>query len=102
MNGKQLLKQSLDYMNGLLCHLVSPMPLQHLCVENVHILRTFIVKCVVVYLDDILIYSKSFDEHIYHFHQLIDVLRTKNLYRNIIKFSICTERVVFLGFVVSV
>jgi hypothetical protein len=29
MNGKQLLKQSLDYMNGLLCPLVSPMPLQH-------------------------------------------------------------------------
>jgi hypothetical protein len=72
-----------------------------MCLMN-HILRTFIVKCVVVYLDDILIYSKSFDEHIYHFHQLIDVLRTKKLYRNIIKFSICTERVVFLGFVVSV
>jgi hypothetical protein len=32
MDGKQLLKQSFDYMNGLLCPLVSPMPLQYLCV----------------------------------------------------------------------
>jgi hypothetical protein len=39
-----------------------------------HILRAFIGKFVVIYFDDILIYSKSFDEHIDHIHQVLAVL----------------------------
>ncbi|WVZ63729.1 hypothetical protein U9M48_013337 [Paspalum notatum var. saurae] len=55
----------------------------------------------VVYFDNSLIYSKSFDEHLNHIRQVLVVLREEKLYGNIAKCTFCTNRVVFLGFVVS-
>jgi len=66
-----------------------------------HVLRAFIGKFVVVYFDDILIYSKSFDEHLDHIRAVLAVLRVEKLYGNISKCTFCTDRVVFLGFVVT-
>jgi hypothetical protein len=66
-----------------------------------HVLREFIGKFVVAYFDDILIYSKSFDEHIDHIRQVLTTLRAEKLYGNISKCTFCTDRVVFLGFVVT-
>ncbi|XP_065859834.1 uncharacterized protein [Euphorbia lathyris] len=66
-----------------------------------HVLREFIGKFVVVYFDDILIYSKSEAEHIEHVKVVLDVLREQKLYANLSKCSFCMEKVVFLGFIVS-
>jgi hypothetical protein len=66
-----------------------------------HVLRVFIGKFVVVYFDDILIYSCTIEEHIEHIKMVLEVLRTEKLYNNLEKCTFCTSRVVFLGFVVS-
>jgi hypothetical protein len=66
-----------------------------------HVLRTFIGKFVIVYFDDILIYSKSLDEHVEHIRYVLVVLREQKLYANLDKCTFCTDKVVFLGFIVS-
>ena len=66
-----------------------------------HALRAFIGKFVVVYFNDILVYSKNLDEHINHLHCVLSVLRKEKLYANLKKCSFCIDKVVFLGYVVS-
>ena len=66
-----------------------------------HVLRAFIGKFMVVYFDDILIYSKNLDDHLIHLKYVLDVLRKERLFANLKKYIFCTDKLVFLGFVVS-
>jgi hypothetical protein len=66
-----------------------------------HALRAILGRFFVVYFDDILVYSKSLDEHIDHLHCVLTVLRKEKLYANLKKCSFCLDKVVFLGFVVG-
>jgi hypothetical protein len=65
------------------------------------VLHLFIGNFVVVYFDDILIYSKSLDEHIEHLHAVFSVIREARLFANLEKCTFCTDRVAFLGYVVT-
>jgi hypothetical protein len=65
------------------------------------VLRSFISRFVVVYFDDILIYSKTLEEHIDHLRVVFDALRDALLFGNIEKCTFCTDRVSFLGYVVT-
>ncbi|KAF8116430.1 hypothetical protein N665_0018s0040 [Sinapis alba] len=65
------------------------------------VLRSFIGSYVVVYFDDILVYSKGLEDHIEHLRDVLDVLRKEILYANFKKCTSCTDNLAFLGFVVS-
>jgi len=66
-----------------------------------HVLHAFIGKFVVIYFDDILIYSKEIDEYISHLQQVLNVLRKESLYANLKKCDFFMDRIVFLGYMVS-
>jgi hypothetical protein len=55
------------------------------------VLHPFIGKFVVVYFDDILIYSKSLDEHIEHLRAVFYGLREARLFFNLEKCTFCTD-----------
>jgi hypothetical protein len=61
------------------------------------VLRPFMEKFLVMYFDDILIYSKTKKEHLDHFIQVCTTLRLASLFANIIKCSFFTNQVVFFG-----
>ena len=66
-----------------------------------HVLHAFIGKFVVFYFDNILIYNKNLDDHLIHLKYVLDVLREERLFANLKKCTFCTNKLVFLGFVVS-
>jgi hypothetical protein len=65
------------------------------------VLRSFIGKFVGVYFDNILIYSKSLDEHIEHLRVIFGALREARLFANLEMSTFCTDGVAFLGYVVT-
>jgi hypothetical protein len=65
------------------------------------VLCAFIGKFVVVYFDDILIYSKSYDAHLEHLRAVFNALRDARLFGNLEKYTFCTDRVSFLGYVIT-
>lgn len=65
------------------------------------IFRLFLNKFVLVYLDDILIYSKTEEEHCQHLRQVLELLRQHQLYANVRKCFFAQPDVAYLGHVVS-
>jgi hypothetical protein len=60
------------------------------------IFRNYLDKFFIVFLDDILIYFKSKEEHEHHMRLVLQVLREHHLYANIIKCSFYQEQIHYL------
>ena len=65
------------------------------------VLHPFIGKFIVVYFDDILIYSCGREDHLHHLRQVCDALRQEKLYAHPKKWYFFTTEVSFLGFLLS-
>ena len=63
--------------------------------------RPFLDKFVIVFIDDILIYSRSQEEHSKHLRQVLETLRAEKLYAKFSKCEFWIREVDFLGHVVS-
>jgi len=63
--------------------------------------REFLDRFVVVFIDDILIYSANHQDHASHLRSVLEILREKKFYAKLKKCEFWLENVSFLGHVVS-
>ena len=54
-----------------------------------------------VYIDDILVISETFEEHLLHLHRVFDCLRHANLHLKPSKCLFLRDEVPYLGYVIS-
>ncbi|KAJ9565973.1 hypothetical protein OSB04_001939 [Centaurea solstitialis] len=63
--------------------------------------RPMLDRSVIVFIDDILIYSKTKEEHVAHLREVLEVLRREQLYAKFSKCAFWLQAVQFLGHLVN-
>ena len=65
------------------------------------VLNEFIGKFVIVYLNDILVFSQTREEYLRHLQYVMDKFQQEKLLINLKKFTFRHEELMYLGFVIS-
>jgi hypothetical protein len=65
------------------------------------IFQPYLYRFVIIFIEDILVYSKNPQEHTQHLRIVLDVLRDKQLYAKFSKCKFWLSEVKFLGHVIS-
>ena len=63
-----------------------------------YVLRPYIGVFVVVYFDDIIVFSMSLEDHNTHLRTILQTIRKERLYANLDKCLFGVDKLVFLGF----
>jgi hypothetical protein len=71
-----------------------------MCVMN-DVFRPFLDDFLIVYLDNILIFSGTWDEHVRHVKKVLDTLQRENLYVKLSKYEFSKIVLVYLGHIVG-
>jgi hypothetical protein len=71
-----------------------------MCLMN-DIFKNYLDKLVIVFLDDILVYSKSEEEHEHHLILVLQVPREHQLYAKLSKSYFYQEQIHYLGHIIS-
>jgi hypothetical protein len=75
-------------------------PIVFMCLLN-GVFRSYLDKFVIVFLDDILIYSKFEEENEQHLRMLLQVLREHQIYAKLSKCSFYQSNIHYLGHIIS-
>lgn len=65
------------------------------------VFKEYLDKFMILLIDDILMYSKSWDEHKEHFCIVLQTLKEHKLYEKIFECELWLDTIVFLGHMVS-
>ena len=65
------------------------------------VFQPYLDRFVIVFIDDILVYSSSPEEHVEHLQKVLQILRERQLYAKFSKCQFWLDKVVFLGHVIS-
>ena len=65
------------------------------------VFHPYLDQFVIVFIDDILVYSKNVDEHVMHLRIVLQTLRDRELYAKFSKCEFWLNEVIFLGHVIS-
>jgi hypothetical protein len=75
-------------------------PIVFMCLMNI-VFKDYLYKFVIFFLDDILVYSNSEEEHEQHMRMVLQVLREHQLYAKLSKCSFYQEKNRYLGHIIS-
>jgi hypothetical protein len=63
-------------------------------------LRLFLDKIYIYYLDNILVYSEDKKQYITHIKQILEVLEKKGFCLKLSKYNFYTKEIIFLGYII--
>ncbi|XP_074336891.1 putative mitochondrial protein AtMg00860 [Apium graveolens] len=66
------------------------------------VFKKYLDRFMIVFIDDILIYSKTEEKHSEHLKNILETLRQEQLYAKFLKCEFCLREVQFLGHIISI
>jgi hypothetical protein len=79
---------------------LSNVPIVFMCLIN-GVFKDYLDEFIIIFLNDILVYSKSEEEHEQHLRMVLQILREHQLYAKLIKCSFYQEQIHYLGHIIS-
>ncbi|CAF1234579.1 unnamed protein product [Rotaria sordida] len=101
---KDLVKIAFIALFGLYEWNVLPQSLRNASPSFQRIMNNLLSLCTdfsLVYLDDIIIFSRTYDEHLIHFEEVLNTLQSHNLTLNSTKCEIAKQTIEYLGHVIN-